>query len=387
MCFNPILPSNNQRKRLHGNDLKALANYMKSDQCQNVFLMVTLHDPTIGAGISTAAGIPDFRSPKTGLYANLARLNLPYPEAVFQISFFRNNPVPFYTLAKEIYPERYRPTLTHSFIKLLHSRGLLHTCFTQNIDTLERKAGVPEDKIVEAHGSFATQRCIDCNTPYEDEKMKKAIREEEIPRCERCGGLAKPDIVFFGESLPNKFHTSIPSLQEADLLIVIGTSLTVYPFASLVYFVPEDCPRVLINLVEVGDFDKPDDLVFTGECDEVVRALCRELGWEDELDKAWAETARDVEVVEVAGNFDEAERRIESEMDRVTKDLEKILTVSEAEADTEAPTGIEETSATVKDEDRSCTPVRTGRPNDVDKKQVDVECEQSGGREVVGAAI
>ncbi|KAI6127157.1 DHS-like NAD/FAD-binding domain-containing protein [Pisolithus sp. B1] len=318
MCFNYISRSDSQKKRLRGDGLKALADYMKSDQCRNVFLMVMSH-----CRISTAAGIPDLRSPKTGLYANLARLNLPDPEAVFQIPFFRNNPVPFYTLAKKIYPERYRPALTHSFIKLLHSRGLLHTCFTQNIDTFERKAGVPEDKIVEAHGSFATQRCIDCKTPYGDDKMKKAIREEEIPRCEGCGGLAKPDIVFFGESVPDKFRASEPSLQEADLLIVIGTSLTVHPFASLVYSVPEDCPRVPINLVEVGDFDKADDLVFTGKCDEIVRALCRELGWEEELDKAWAETAGNVEGAEAAGELDEAER-IESEMDRVTKDLERV---------------------------------------------------------------
>ncbi|KAI6030419.1 Sir2 family histone deacetylase Hst2 [Pisolithus orientalis] len=313
----------------------------------------------------------------TGLYANLARLNLPYPEAVFQISFFRNNPVPFYTLAKEIYPERYRPTLTHSFIKLLHSRGLLHTCFTQNIDTLERKAGVPEHKIVEAHGSFATQRCIDCKAPYEDEKMKKAIREEEIPRCEGCGGLAKPGIVFFGESLPNKFHSSIPLLQEADLLIVIGTSLTVYPFASLVDCVPEDCPRVLINLVEVGDFDKPDDLVFTGKCDEIVRALCQELGWEDELDETWAETAMGAEGVEVAGSSDKAaEEKIESELEQVRKDLENVLNVSEPRAGTEVPTGVEAIPAIVEDEEESCT----RQVNDVDKEKDGGKRERSEGK-------
>ncbi|KAI6106880.1 Sir2 family histone deacetylase Hst2 [Pisolithus thermaeus] len=358
MCFNYISRSDSQKKRLRGDDLKALADYMKSDQCRNVFLM-------LGAGISTAAGIPDFRSPKTGehllrnhtlcgysnmatgLYANLARLNLPDPEAVFQIPFFRNNPVP----SKKIYLERYRPTLTHSFIKLLHSRGFLHTCFTQNIDTLERKAGVPEDKI----------------TPYEDEKMKKAIREEEIPRCEGCGGLAKPDIVFFGESVPDKFRASEPSLQEADLLIVTGTSLTVHPFASLVYSVPEDCPRVPINLVEVGDFDKADDLVFTGKCDEIVRALCRELGWEEELDKAWAETAGNVEGAEAAGELDEAER-IESEMDRVTKDLERVLTVSEPDVNTKAPTGVEATPAIIKDEDQSCAPQGAEQVNDPDEK-------------------
>jgi NAD+-dependent protein deacetylase SIR2 len=108
-----------------------------------------------GAGISTSAGIPDFRSPDTGLYANLSRLNLPYAEAVFDISYFRNNPLPFYTLAQELYPGKYRPTITHSFITLLHKKGLLLKLFTQNIDCLEREAGVPDELIVEAHGSFA----------------------------------------------------------------------------------------------------------------------------------------------------------------------------------------------------------------------------------------
>lgn len=115
-----------------------------------------------GAGISTSAGIPDFRSPDTGLYANLARLNLPYAEAVFDISYFRNNPLPFYTLAQELYPGKYRPTITHSFINLLFEKGRLLKLFTQNIDCLEREAGVPGDMIVEAHGSFARYEAHDC---------------------------------------------------------------------------------------------------------------------------------------------------------------------------------------------------------------------------------
>jgi NAD-dependent histone deacetylase SIR2 len=114
------------------------------------------HHMKTGAGISTSAGIPDFRSPETGLYANLARLNLPYAEAVFDIAYFRNRPEPFYTLARELYPGKYRPTITHSFITLLHKKGLLLKLFTQNIDCLEREAGVPGDLIIEAHGSFAT---------------------------------------------------------------------------------------------------------------------------------------------------------------------------------------------------------------------------------------
>jgi NAD+-dependent protein deacetylase SIR2 len=131
----------------------------------------------------------------------LARLNLDQPEDVFNINFFRSNPLPFYTLAKELYPGRHRPTVTHSFIHLLHTHKLLQICFTQNIDTLERRAGIPQDKVVEAHGSFATQRCIDCKAAFDGEEMKRLVSEMKIPKCKRCGGLVKPDIVFFGEAV------------------------------------------------------------------------------------------------------------------------------------------------------------------------------------------
>ncbi|KAH7925597.1 NAD-dependent deacetylase sirtuin-2 [Leucogyrophana mollusca] len=317
MSSKPGYPQDEPVRLLEGNDLKSLAKYMNSESCKNVFLMVS--------GISTSAGIPDFRSPDTG-EANLARLKLPYPEAVFQIDFFRRNPVPFYTLAKELYPGRFRPTPTHSFIKLLDSHSLLHTCFTQNIDTLERRAGVSGRKIIEAHGSFATQRCIDCKKPHDDAKMKQAITDSEIPRCQHCKGLVKPDIVFFGEALPHKFHLSIRSLRNADLLIVMGTSLTVRPFASLVDLVPDECPRVLINLDDVGDFDRPDDVVCLGKCDDIVRELCRELGWEEELDKAWEATAETLEG-EVKASGEESEKP--DEVAQITRAVERSLNMSE----------------------------------------------------------
>ncbi|KAJ3813236.1 class I sirtuins SIR2 family protein [Lentinula lateritia] len=275
---------------LEYNDFKGITNYIKSNECKNIALM-------LGAGISTAAGIPDFRSPGTGK-ANLARLNLPYPEAVFEINFFRKNPVPFYTLAHELYPGKFRPTLTHAFIRLLSEHSLLSMCFTQNIDTLERRAGVPSDKIIEAHGSFATQRCIKCKTPFDDEKIKDMVvnfaERKAVPRCERkgCKGLVKPDIVFFGESLPESFSRAPSIIRSADLLIVIGTSLTVHPFASLAKICPDSCHRVLINIDQVGDFgSRADDVILLGKCDEIVRDLCKELGWEEELMSLWAETA------------------------------------------------------------------------------------------------
>ncbi|KAI0632355.1 DHS-like NAD/FAD-binding domain-containing protein [Trametes polyzona] len=269
---------------LEGKDLPSVAKYMKSPACRNVFVMV-------GAGVSTAAGIPDFRSPGTGLYSNLQRLNLPYPEAVFEINYFRQNPAPFYTLARELYPGKFRPTLTHTFVKLLADHKLLDTCFTQNIDTLERQAGVPDDKIVAAHGNFASQHCIDCHASFDGAKMRKAIESGDIVKCGKCGGLVKPDIVFFGESLPEDFYKKVPRLRSADLLIIIGTSLTVQPFAGLTSLVPERCPRILINLDRAGDIGaRSDDVVLLGRCDETVRKLCKELGWEEELDREWGKT-------------------------------------------------------------------------------------------------
>ena len=88
-------------------------------------------------------------------------------------------------------------------MKLLADSGLLHTCFTQNIDTLERQAGIPPEKLVEAHGSFASQRCIDCKREVDNARMRAAVQAGTILHCERegCGGLVKPDVVFFGESV------------------------------------------------------------------------------------------------------------------------------------------------------------------------------------------
>ncbi|KAF9524270.1 DHS-like NAD/FAD-binding domain-containing protein [Crepidotus variabilis] len=275
-------------KVLKARDLPSVVQYIESSACENVMLM-------LGAGVSTSAGIPDFRSPETGLYSNLQRLNLPHPEAVFEINFFRRNPVPFYTLAHELYPGKFRPTITHSFIRLLAEKKLLHTCFTQNIDTLERRAGVPDEKIIEAHGSFATQRCIDCQRPYDDAKMKDHIKRKAIAKCDSCQGFIKPDIVFFGEGLPSAFARAVPNLRKADLLIVIGTSLTVHPFASLTGMVDESCPRVLINMERVGDFgSRTDDVILLGKCDEIVLELCQSLDWEKDLNRLWELTKASV---------------------------------------------------------------------------------------------
>ncbi|MCJ1252171.1 Sir2 histone deacetylase Hst2 [Trapelia coarctata] len=283
-----------------------------------------------GAGISTSAGIPDFRSPDTGVYSNLARLNLPYPEAVFDISFFRNNPHPFYALAHELYPGKFRPTISHSFVALLSDKGLLLKLFTQNIDCLEREAGVPDEMIIEAHGSFARQRCIDCKAQHPDDLMRTTVEQGEVPHCltPECNGLVKPDIVFFGEQLPEEFFQNRALPASADLCIVMGTSLSVQPFASLPQICSEGVPRVLINKEVVGGLgSRADDVILLGDCDDGVRQLASALGWLDELEKLWAAT-NPVAYKDQPQKTKTADEILEEEITKLTADVAQTLKVS-----------------------------------------------------------
>ncbi|KAJ6086054.1 NAD-dependent protein deacetylase hst2-1 [Penicillium sp. IBT 16267x] len=305
---------------LDARNIDAVAKYVRDYNVRKVVLMV-------GAGISTSAGIPDFRSPDTGLYANLAFLDLEEPEDVFDIGFFRQNPKPFYALAHELYPGRYRPTIAHSFVKLLYNKGMLLKHFTQNIDCLERQAGLPGDMIVEAHGSFATQRCIDCKVPYPDEKMHEIVEKAEVPYCLECKGLVKPDIVFFGEALPAVFHENRSLPEEADLCIVMGTSLTVQPFASLPSMCREGTPRVLINMQRVGGLgSRSDDVLVLGDIDAGVRKFARALGWEEELEAVWQETNPDPESREKENASPQTrDERLREEIERLTEDIDRTL--------------------------------------------------------------
>lgn len=274
-----VLPDDAPTKTLLDRSLKSFATHLKF--ARRIVVLT-------GAGISTSAGIPDFRSPDTGLYSNLARLDLPYPEAVFDISFFRENPLPFYMLAQELYPGKYYPTVAHAFIALLAKKGQLHMLFTQNIDCLERRAGVPDEKVVEAHGSFATQHCIECKAEYPEVEMQMKIQMGDVPHCHKCQGLVKPDIVFFGEQLPKRFFDSTPEVAKADAMIVMGSSLTVAPFSQLPQYAMGDIPRLLVNKEQVGGLgSRPDDVLFLGDCDTGVRKLADELGWREELEELY----------------------------------------------------------------------------------------------------
>jgi len=291
--------------------------WLNRDDIKNVIVIS-------GAGVSVSAGIPDFRSPGTGLYDNLEAYNLPFPEAVFDLDFFKSNPDPFCSLAKEIWPGRYCPTVAHAFIKLLSDKGILLRNYTQNIDGMEVLSGVDPDKVIECHGHFRSARCVDCKIDYPGDKCKEIMSKGDVALCPHCHqpdvvasfdentcdqlslnrtGYVKPDIVFFGESLPSIVRESIQEdLTKCDLLLVMGTSLTVYPVALLPLLVDHYVPRVLFNRELVGNFcgrhisNEEDlscadssarvsnDVFVPGDCDNSVRQICRMAGWESELD-------------------------------------------------------------------------------------------------------
>ncbi|XP_035011612.1 NAD-dependent protein deacetylase sirtuin-3, mitochondrial isoform X4 [Hippoglossus stenolepis] len=278
-----------------------------------------------GAGISTPSGIPDFRyqvlmcfpapvtcgismnllwrsgvlsfphrSPGSGLYDNLRQYDLPYAEAIFEIGFFHQNPHPFFALAKELYPGNYQPNLTHHFVRLLQKKGQLLRMYTQNIDGLERLAGIPPELLVEAHGTFATATCTVCLRKYEGHDLRPDVMSGIVPKCPTCKGVVKPDIVFFGEELPRHFFKYLTDFPLADLLIIMGTSLEVEPFASLAGAVRSSVPRLLINRDPVGPFAwsrRPQDVLQLGDVVSGVQALVGALGWTQELDQVMAAAA------------------------------------------------------------------------------------------------
>jgi len=188
--------------------------------------------------------------------------------------------------------------------------------------------------IVEAHGSFASQHCIDCKSAYPDDLMRQHIEKGEVPFCltPQCNGIVKPDIVFFGEALPEDFFLNRTLPAAADLCIVMGTSLSVQPFASLPGFCKEGVPRVLINMERVGGLgSRPDDVLLLGDCDAGVRKLAQALGWLDELEALWAETNPDKEAREAeAAPLKTRDERLKDEVERLTEEVDRTLRVSTA---------------------------------------------------------
>lgn len=183
-----------------------------------------------GAGISTSAGIPDFRGPQ-GLYVTRQY----DPDTVFDIDYFREDPKPFFDFARDFLTLAgdIRPTPTHLFLSQLEACGKLKGIITQNIDSLHQMAG--SKNVYEMHGSFGISFCLMCGKGFSFADMKKKLSTEEVPHCP-CGGVVKPNVVFFGEDV--KYLIESEDLAaKADLFLVIGTSCVVYPAAAIPTYV------------------------------------------------------------------------------------------------------------------------------------------------------
>ena len=216
-----------------------------------------------GAGVSTESGIPDFRS-KDGLYNQKYKHS---PETILSRDFFIENMEEFYKFYKEkMNCLDVNPNITHYALAKLEEIGKLKSIITQNIDGLHQKAG--SKKVYELHGSVWRNYCTWCRKPYTLEEVYKA---KGIPQCS-CGGIVKPDVVLYEEGLDDRVVMgAVNAIEEADTLIVGGTSLTVYPAAGLLrYFGGKHL--IVINRTPTSA-DKQADLIFTEDIGKVFAAL------------------------------------------------------------------------------------------------------------------
>ena len=205
-----------------------------------------------GAGVSTESGIPDFRS-VDGLYSQ--KFEYP-PETIISHSFYQQRPDYFFRFYREkMLPLGFEPNITHKVLARWEQDGTLAAVVTQNIDGLHQKAG--SKKVYELHGSVLRNYCTRCRKFHSAEFVRDAVG---IPKC-ACGGIVKPDVVLYEESLnSDTIEKSIHAIQSADLLIVAGTSLTVYPAAGLINYYRGN-RLVLINR-DATQYDHYADLVF-----------------------------------------------------------------------------------------------------------------------------
>lgn len=216
-----------------------------------------------GAGVSTESGIPDFRS-KDGLYNQ--KYKYP-PEMILSHTFFKNNTEEFYKFYKEkMNSLNFNPNITHIKLAELEKEGKLKAVITQNIDGLHQKAG--SKNVLELHGSILRNYCIKCKKFYSAEFV---FSSKGVPKCE-YGGIIKPDVVLYEENLnENILNSAIQAIQNAEVLIVAGTSLTVYPASGLVNFF-RGKNLILINKTQTS-YDNIADIVINSSLGEVFNEL------------------------------------------------------------------------------------------------------------------
>jgi NAD-dependent deacetylase len=220
------------------------------------------------AGVSVPSGIPDFRTPETGLWAKVD------PMEVAHIDVFERDPERFWSY----YRPRFEalgdkePNRAHEVLAELERRGLIDGLITQNIDRLHRAAG--SENVIEVHGSIETSSCRTCAASFELEEMDALFDERGVAVCSVCRGAVKPDVVLFGELLPESAMARASELAErADLILCVGSSLAVYPVAGLPRVTLDRGGRLALVTKGATPYDADAELKLEGEVDEELDAL------------------------------------------------------------------------------------------------------------------
>lgn len=225
-----------------------------------------------GAGISTAAGVPDFRGPR-GLYVTKAY----DPETVFDLSAFDRDPRPFFDFSRDFLGllATIEPTYCHRFLARLEATGKSVGIVSQNIDGLHGRAG--SDRVYPMHGDYSTAHCRRCGAASTGEELAHRLRTETIPRCARCGGVLKPDVVLFGEPVRH-LDAAEELIALSEVLLILGSSLAVYPAAAL----PDRAGGEVIVVNQGPVALRPGPGIFRADArlDEFFRAVAAALGME-----------------------------------------------------------------------------------------------------------
>jgi len=246
----------------HADSVKEVANLIVNSKCT---IALT------GAGISTASGVPDFRG-RRGLWRRVS-------PKVFTFEYFAKRPGDVWRLIVELYASlKYaEPNSAHRALVELENLGVLCAIITQNIDRLHQAAG--SKMVVELHGNYLYVRCMSCGARYPASYAYRQITlGVEVPICEKCGGYLKPDIAFFNEPVNTaSLHLAIEYARKADLILVIGSKLSVYPANTLPIEVKRRGGNVVIISDEETDMDELADFIIRGRAEEVMPMLVEEV--------------------------------------------------------------------------------------------------------------
>jgi len=204
-----------------------------------------------GAGISTASGIPDFRSPKNGLWEKFDLF------MVASLTAFRDHPERFFNWFKPLFLQARsaKPNPAHIFLSRMENEGLIRSIITQNIDSLQQESGAK--LVIELHGSARTATCPKCRSIYDTDHLFDLYNSDNnLPVCPQCGHIVKPDIVLFEEILPeNAWQSALQEARRADLILVIGSSLEVYPANTIPDIAVHNGAKLIINTLSKTPMD------------------------------------------------------------------------------------------------------------------------------------